>query len=96
LARPDVVWFGETLNQSILEEAEHAARNAKTMLVIGTSALVQPASLLPLIAREAGADVIEFNLEPTPLTPLMDEFHHGPAGKVLPQWYKWNFRNSKS
>ena len=95
LARPDVVWFGEMLNQSILDEAENAARNARTMLVIGTSALVQPASLLPLIARNAGAHVIEFNLEPTHLTPHVHESIYGPAGKMLPIWWKKNNRDIK-
>lgn len=95
LPRPDVVWFGELLDQSTLQEAENASRNARTMLVIGTSALVKPASLLPLIARNAGAHVIEFNLEPTLLTPHVDECYHGPAGQLLPLWWKKNNRDIK-
>jgi NAD-dependent deacetylase len=63
------------------------------MLVIGTSALVQPASLLPLLARKAGAYVIEFNLEPTPLSPHVDESIYGPAGQELPLWWKKNSGN---
>jgi NAD-dependent deacetylase len=38
------------------------------MLVIGTSAVVQPAGLMPLIAKQAGARIIEINPERTPLT----------------------------
>jgi NAD-dependent deacetylase len=56
------------------------------MLVIGTSAMVQPAATMPLIARDNGAVIIEINPEPTPLTsrigtlPLL-----GGAGSVMPR-----------
>lgn len=88
LARPDVVWFGEMLNTRLLVRAENVTKRARTMLVIGTSALVQPASHLPLLARNGGAKVIEFNLEPTTLTSYVDESIFGPAGETLPIW--WN------
>jgi NAD-dependent deacetylase len=88
LARPGVVWFGEMLDHAVLELAEKIVRDAGTVLVIGTSAVVQPANLLPIIAQEAGAYVIEFNLEPTPLSPYVDECHYGPAGITLPLWWK--------
>jgi NAD-dependent deacetylase len=83
-----VVWFGEVLNKKLVRKAEIFTQRARTMLVIGTSALVQPASLLPLLARNAGAKVLEFNLEPTILTPHVDESIFGPAGETLPIW--WN------
>jgi NAD-dependent deacetylase len=38
------------------------------MLVVGCSAVVQPAAFMPVIARQSGATVIEINPEPTPLT----------------------------
>jgi hypothetical protein len=38
------------------------------MVVVGTSATVQPAASMPFIARDNGAVVIEINPEPTPLT----------------------------
>jgi NAD-dependent deacetylase len=94
LARPDVVWFGESLKPWIMKKAEEASRSSKTMLVIGTSALVQPANLLPLIAKGAGSHLIEFNLEPTSLSPYADGCHFGPAGKTLPLW--WNKFNHPS
>jgi NAD-dependent deacetylase len=88
LARPDVVWFGEMLDSATLAEAHRSAANARTMLVIGTSALVQPASLLPHIALNAGAQVIEFNVESTALTPFVDEMIAGSVAQTLPTW--WN------
>jgi NAD-dependent deacetylase len=42
--RPDVVWFGESLDPRVLSEAFDAAREADLCLVAGTSALVHPAA----------------------------------------------------
>lgn len=84
LLRPAVVWFGESLPSDALERAMRGAREATLVLVIGTSSLVYPAAELPLIARAAGAYVVEINPETTPLTAQVDEQLAGPAGEVLP------------
>jgi NAD-dependent deacetylase len=84
LLRPAVVWFGESLPPDAIERALRAAREAALVLVIGTSSLVYPAAELPLIARAAGAYVVEINPETTPLTSQVDEQLAGPAGEVLP------------
>lgn len=83
--RPDVVWFGEMLDPADLARAEAAAQNCDACFSIGTSATVQPAALLPLIAKQAGALVVEVNPEPTSLSPLTDATILGPAGSVLPR-----------
>lgn len=85
LLRPGVVWFGEALPADVLRPAIEAARRAQVFLVVGTSAMVQPAASLPLLAREAGARVVEVNVEETPLTPLVDASFFGPAGELLPR-----------
>jgi NAD-dependent deacetylase len=85
LARPDVVWFGEALNQDLLERAWQAARQADLMLVVGTSALVQPAAGLARTAKESGAFLVEVNLNPTPNTAWVDVPLLGKAGEILPQ-----------
>lgn len=84
LLRPDVVWFGEALPAEDLRRAFEAAESCEIFLVVGTSAVVQPAASLPMIAREHGAYVVEVNLEPTPLTSTAHESHHGKAGEILP------------
>ncbi|MEW6280265.1 MAG: NAD-dependent deacylase [Candidatus Eremiobacterota bacterium] len=83
--RPHIVWFGEALDRATLEDAFQAARTCDVLLAVGTSALVAPANMLPLLARSAGGTVIEVNLEPTPLTAQADFFLKGPAGEVLPE-----------
>jgi NAD-dependent deacetylase len=80
-----VVWFGEALPTEAMRQAYAAVESCDVMLVIGTSALVQPAASLPMIAKARGAYVVEVNLEPTPLSPLADESHHAKAGDVLPR-----------
>jgi NAD-dependent deacetylase len=84
LLRPHVVWFGEALDADVLEGAYRLSTACQVMLVIGTSAVVEPAASLPLAARRAGARILEINLEPTPLTPQADHFIPGKAGEVLP------------
>jgi NAD-dependent deacetylase len=87
LARPDVVWFGESLPGPVLEEAWAAARRCHLMLVVGTSALVQPAASLPLLALEVGAHVVEINPQSTPLSDAVDEVIRQSAAVALPEWW---------
>jgi NAD-dependent deacetylase len=94
VARPDVVWFGEPLESEVLQLAFEAASRAEVLLVVGTSAVIQPAAQLPLLARLNGAQVVEINIERTPLTPLVDEFLQGPATIELVRW--WNRNRPKA
>jgi NAD-dependent deacetylase len=84
LLRPDVVWFGESLPQAALARAFEAAEQCHLFLSVGTSALVQPAASLPLIALEHGATVVEINPDETVLSHRMTYTLRGPAGQVLP------------
>ena len=82
--RPDVVWFGELLPAAEWDASVDAARWADIFFCVGTSGVVYPAASLPSVARQAGAMVVEINVEPTDLTPSMDESLFGPAGELLP------------
>lgn len=59
--RPDVVLFGEPLPEQAAADAWAAVRDCAVLLVVGTSAEVEPAASLPLAARSAGAAVWEVN-----------------------------------
>ena len=85
LLRPHVVWFGESLEAHIVEAAYDAVEHCQVMLVIGTSALVQPAASMGLHARRKGAFVAEINLEPTPNSEVSDVTVLGKAGEILPR-----------
>jgi NAD-dependent deacetylase len=84
LLRPHVVWFGESLDQGDLARAYGLIEECDLLLVVGTSAVVQPVASFPLMAKQAGAFVLEVNMEPTPLSSLADASFHGKAGEVLP------------
>lgn len=87
LARPDVVWFGESLPEDALSRAWAASERCQVMLVIGTSALVQPAALLPLLALRGGARVVEINPSATPISSMVDEAIREPASTAAPRWW---------
>ena len=82
--RPDVVWFGEFLPELALAKSFDLAASCEVFLVVGTSAAVQPAAGLPLVAKRNGACLIEVNPEPTPLSESADFNFFAPAGEVLP------------
>ena len=82
--RPDVVWFGEMLPEDVLRRSSMAAQKADVYFSIGTSAQVYPAALLPTDAKRAGAYVVEINIEPTPISHIVDESIFGKAGEALP------------
>ncbi len=85
LIRPDVVWFGELLPPDVWDAAAEAAAHADVFFSIGTSAIVYPAASLPIMAKHAGAYLVEINPDPTPITDSADEFIGGKSGEILPQ-----------
>jgi NAD-dependent deacetylase len=85
LLRPDVVWFGESLEPAVLDAALDAARHADACLVVGTSALVQPAASVATLAQRAGAALIEVNAEATPLSREATYVLRGRAGELVPR-----------
>lgn len=82
--RPDCVFFGEEIPPEHLFRSRRISSQCDVMLVVGTSAVVQPAAWMPAIAKDAGATVIEINPEATPLTAGISEYLiQGPAGPIL-------------
>ena len=85
LVRPTVVWFGEMLDASLLEQASRAASECDVFLSIGTAAEVYPAAALPLIAADNAAFVLEINPRKTAISSGVSEVIRGTAGNVLPE-----------
>lgn len=83
--RPNVVWFGEPLPQKALDDSFKIASQSDMFFVIGTSAVVQPAASIPIIAKRASAYIVEINLEETPLTPYTDISFQGKSKDILPK-----------
>lgn len=81
--RPDIVWFGEGLDQAVWEKAARAAQSADVMLVVGTSGMVNPAAALATqYARDAF--VAEINPEDTVISRFCDVTIRQPASHALP------------
>lgn len=85
LARPAVVWFGESLPSGALQAAYESSQSAAVVLVVGTSAVVQPAAGLIAVAAQAGATVIEVNPDPSGMAQYAHHALRDKAGTALPQ-----------
>ena len=84
LVRPGVVWFGETLETSVVTQAMNAMK-CDVFLMIGTSAVVYPAAGFLEQAKANGAFTVEINPEATPATRMVDLPLAGGAETILPE-----------
>jgi NAD-dependent deacetylase len=86
ILRPDCVFFGEMIPHEALIRSQQLSAACDVMLVIGTSATVQPAASMPLIAKDNGAEIIEINPEPTPLTARISDLPlMSAAARLMPR-----------
>lgn len=81
MARPAVVWFGETIDARVLSACE-AAVACDIFLSIGTSSVVYPAAGLVHAAKRRGAFIVEINPEAT--ATAVDIAIEAPAELALP------------
>jgi len=85
LLRPHVVWFGESLDQTVLQAASQELDECDLCLVVGTSSVVYPAAMFAPQVAMRGVPVAEFNMEETPVTRQFGFMFQGPAGELLPE-----------
>ena len=65
LIKPDVIFFGEELNEELLSQAFNDFMSADIILVIGSSLTVPPVSTLPMAVSLNHAKLIIVNEQPT-------------------------------
>ncbi len=82
--RPAIVFFGESLPPDAWQSSEDACRRCDAMLVVGTSAQVYPAAMLPMIAHEAGAKIVVTTLDPKFRAAWANVLVVGPATQTVP------------
>jgi NAD-dependent deacetylase len=82
--KPMVIFFGEGLPPSAIEEAFELARACDLMLVVGSSLQVYPAAEVPRVAVERGAPLVVVNDEPTPMDVEAEVVLQGRSGDILP------------
>jgi len=85
VVKGDTVMFGEPIPPDLISRCKEQAEHCDCMLVIGTSAIVYPAAILPLIVKQKGGILIEVNPRPSELAALCDLCIRTPSGKTLPR-----------
>ena len=83
--RPDVVWFGESLDPGAWDRAAAACKRADLLVVVGTSGVVHPAASLVYAARAGGAVIVVVDPDANELGDLADLVLTEKAGVVLPE-----------
>ena len=68
----------------VLANSLAAAQQCDMFLVIGTSGAVHPAASLVSVAQRSGACLLEFNIERSAISGLVDLFVPGSADETLP------------
>ena len=87
LMRPGVVWFGEQLPWNDLQRVEsYLDRGAFNLVIVaGTTATFGYIVDWALRASHGGGELIEVNLEETPLSPFAAQLVRAPAAIALPR-----------
>jgi len=83
IVKPGVVMFGELLEAEAIDRAFQLARDAKLLLVIGSTLEVQPVAGLPWETVTAGGQVAIVNLGPTAFDRRATLKIDAKAGEVL-------------
>ncbi len=81
--KPDTISFGQSLREDVIAEAYKQCRLCSTMLVIGSTLIVQPAAGLPELAKQNGAFVAIINLSETPCDDMCDVLIREKAGVAV-------------
>ena len=86
LLKPDFVFFGEPIPAAAYQKSLEHTLAADVYLIIGTTGIIMPASLLPYEAQKNGATIIEINVSPSNCTnSISDIFLQGKASDILKQ-----------
>ncbi len=81
--KPDTISFGQAMPMEETNKAVSLCGSCDFLLVIGSTLLVQPASLLPGYAKQNGAYLAMINLSETPYDRECDVKIEEKAGKVM-------------
>jgi NAD-dependent SIR2 family protein deacetylase len=98
--RPAVVWFGESLSQTMFDEINawlDAEKRLDLMMVIGTMAEVYPAARFVQLAKDKGARIAVVNLDGGHLGGIQlrkqDWLFEGDAAEILPVLFEGTLEN---
>ena len=84
LVKPDFIFFGEGIPPVAYARSVYEAEKTDLLLIIGTSGEVMPASMIPNLAKQKGATIIEINTEDNIYAHgKNDIFLKGKAGGIM-------------
>jgi len=84
LLKPDFVFFGEPIPEAANSRSFREAEIADVFILIGTTGEIQPASMIPIHAKNYGAKIIEINIENSNYTnSITDIFLNGKATEKM-------------
>jgi len=82
--KPDFVFFGEPIPPAAHSLSLKEVDDADVFLLVGTTGKIQPASMIPIIAKEKGAKIVEVNVEESNYThTITDIFFKGKAAEIV-------------
>ena len=81
--KPDTISFGQSMPVAEVEKAAALSRESDFFMVVGSTLLVQPASHMPIFAKDNGAFLSIVNLSETPCDEMCDVLIREKAGIVL-------------
>lgn len=93
--RPNIVWFGEYVSQTIMTTAVTSAANCELMIIIGTSGEVSGGYGFAEYALQNGARIVEVNPTRGALTRYADFWIAEPAGEALPDIWQMVTEDTK-
>lgn len=85
ILKSDTVSFGQSLDRDLLTAAAAASLACDVFLAVGSSLQVNPVAGLVPLARDAGAEVIIVNAQPTPFDDVAGAVIREPIEQVLPE-----------
>ncbi len=87
--KPDFVFFGEPIPEPAGSLSYRETEISETFILIGTTGEIMPASTIPYIAKNNGANIIEINIQSSNYTnTITDIFLKGKASEVVSELIK--------
>jgi NAD-dependent deacetylase len=83
LVKSATISFGQSMPEGPMKRAREETLAADLFLVLGSSLVVYPAAGFPIMAKEAGAELVIVNREATDQDPLADLVLHDEIGSLM-------------
>ena len=84
LLKPNAVFFGEAIPDHAYKNALREAERAELFILIGSTGEVVPANMIPRLAKQNGAKIIEINVASSAYTDsVTDLFLQGKATEMM-------------